>query len=669
MPQVINISDAEIQYAESILLPEGKHFNDERKEFIRNFATIDLQAVPGSGKTTALLAKLLILEKKMPFEDGSGILVLSHTNAAIDEIKEKLSSCCPKLFSYPNFIGTIQSFVDEFLAIPYFVQRFKKKPIRIDNEIFEEIADSYYRNMPNRSPAKIWIQRQREPESIMKYLFMDMEGNLKKGINGPQIFAHTSTAPTYTQLKNIKIKILKSGFLNYDDAYFLAEVYIHEFPKIISILQRRFAFVFVDEMQDMDIHQYNLLEKIFFIENSTSVIQRIGDKNQSIYNAANFVKAADIWQERPQVLRLSDSLRLSASISNVVSNLALYRGEGFTVNGINECTLKPHILVYTNDNLKEVIPFFARLVNGFRDLGLLPNYGKYPIKAIAWSTEWKTQEEIDDVNKIRLVDYYNKYSKIKVKAKNDYTNLKSYLLYYDKNKSTLESVRKSILNSILKILRIEKIVYEDDKYFTKKKLLDFIKEINPEEYENLKLNIYNWSIGLIRGDLEGVLAEIRTYIPTLCGLLSPNPLNGSLDFINNDTVATEVVEQESAETRPNIHSFNDVTVEITSVHSVKGQTHCATLYLETFFDRGYGNYESERLRNQFTSSQTVDETIASITTSHDKVKQSAKMAFVGFSRPTDLLCVAIHKDRFDAHLSTISVNDWEVIEVTPLVVS
>jgi superfamily I DNA/RNA helicase len=143
MPQGINISDEEIQYAERKLLPTGKTFDDERRIFIRNFNTIDLQAVPGSGKTTALLAKLLILERKLPFEDGSGILVLSHTNAAIDEIKVKIQKHCPKLFSYPNFIGTIQSFADEFLAVPYYVQKFNKKPNRIDHEIYNEKIKSF----------------------------------------------------------------------------------------------------------------------------------------------------------------------------------------------------------------------------------------------------------------------------------------------------------------------------------------------------------------------------------------------------------------------------------------------------------------------------------------------------------------------------------------------
>mgnify|MGYP006331805363 CR=1 FL=1 len=57
----IEITDKEIDYAEQILLPKDCHFDIERRNFIKDLSTLDLQAVPGSGKTTALLAKLLIL--------------------------------------------------------------------------------------------------------------------------------------------------------------------------------------------------------------------------------------------------------------------------------------------------------------------------------------------------------------------------------------------------------------------------------------------------------------------------------------------------------------------------------------------------------------------------------------------------------------------------------
>jgi superfamily I DNA/RNA helicase len=359
MPQGINISDEEIQYAERLLLPAGKTFDDEGRAFIRNFNTIDLQAVPGSGKTTALLAKLVILERKLPFADGSGILVLSHTNAAIDEIKEKIQKHCPRLFSYPNFIGTIQSFVDEFLAIPFYVHKCKKKPNRIDHEIYNEVATKRYNNLPN-SAAKTWLNNQHDPENLFKNFRFDIDLNLTNGMNGNIILRSNSNSVSYKTFKTIKQQILLSGVLNYDDAYFLAECYLKEIPHIKTILQKRFPFVFVDEMQDMDTHQYNLLENIFYDEgNGVSKIQRIGDKNQAIYNS---VKATDVWQDRADILRLNGSQRLSKPIADIVKKFALYSDATFDIVGKYECEIKPQILVFETAYIDYIIPCFAQFV-------------------------------------------------------------------------------------------------------------------------------------------------------------------------------------------------------------------------------------------------------------------------------------------------------------------
>lgn len=653
MPQEINITDEEIRYAEQLLLPEGKEFDDERKEFIRDFRTLDLQAVPGSGKTTALLAKLIVLERKLPFTDGSGILVLSHTNAAIDEIKEKIQKHCPKLFSYPNFIGTIQSFVDQFLAIPFYTSKYKKKPIRIDNEIYNEVAIRRYNNLPN-SAAKTWLTRQHDPENLFKNFRFDIDLNLTSGMNGSINLRSESNSQTYKTFKTIKLQILQSGILNYDDAYFLADVYLNKIPAVKTILQKRFSFVFVDEMQDMDTHQYNLLEKIFHDDgNSFSTIQRIGDKNQAIYNS---VKAADIWNDRELVLRLSGSQRLSKPIADVVKRFALYSDETFDIIGKKECDIKPHLLVFENAAIENVIPCFAKLVkeNGLSDSG-------NAIKVICWNTDWKEDDTSrQDTTKLRLEDYHKGFKKEKGKPKQDYDNLKSYLLYYEK-KQTLEPLRKNILNAFLKIFRLENIYTSDDRLYTKKKLIDFVRETNIEKYNELNLNLYNWSIGIIEEKTNEVCRKIREYVPTLLAIFD-KIISTSSDFINNGNVETPT---ENAEilTTTNHYKEDGLEIEITSVHAVKGQTHCATLYMESFYDRGYGNYESERLRNQFLGIQSVSETLSAVKTSHDRIKQSAKMAYVGFSRPTDLLCIAIHKDRFDSVLNTINRDDWEIITV------
>ncbi len=74
--------------------------------------------------------------------------------------KIKLLKYCPKLFSYPNFVGTIQSFVDVFLCIPHFLNRYNSKIHRIDDEIYEESH-----NMPKS--CKAFLGRRGDGDKIL----------------------------------------------------------------------------------------------------------------------------------------------------------------------------------------------------------------------------------------------------------------------------------------------------------------------------------------------------------------------------------------------------------------------------------------------------------------------------------------------------------------------
>jgi superfamily I DNA/RNA helicase len=142
---MIEISDMDIEYAEKIFLPEDCSFDPERRNVIKCMESKDIQACPGSGKTTTLLAKLAILAQRMPFEDNKGICVLTHTNVAIHEIKRKLGRKGDILFSYPNYFGTIQSFVDKYFAIPACILYYDSRPSKIDSDSYEfEIIRKYW---------------------------------------------------------------------------------------------------------------------------------------------------------------------------------------------------------------------------------------------------------------------------------------------------------------------------------------------------------------------------------------------------------------------------------------------------------------------------------------------------------------------------------------------
>lgn len=268
-----------------------------------------------------------------------------------------------------------------------------------------------------------------------------------------------------------------------------------------------------------------------------------------------------------------------------------------------------------------------------------------PVKAICWIAK------MDDNTKIRLGHYFPNFKKDIDKPKQDYTCLKDYLLYYDKSNKTIKPIQDNILNAFLKILRLENILNEE-RYFTKLQLFNYIKDRDFELFRSFRKQLYLWYMDIIKGEIDKVFEELKNYMNnTFIKIFDKDTLQKSSDFLNKENASVQVIEN----TQNNIYSEEDINIEITTVHSVKGQTHCATLYLESFYySDGGKSYESERLANAFLGSFITD--------GGKRVQQSLKMTYVGFSRPTNLLCVAIHKDRFNKYLSGIDRNDWEIIE-------
>ena len=132
----IQVQNDEIEIIEKLLLPEGARFPDDAKSVIKCWESTDVSACPGSGKTTVLLAKLKILADRMPLDNGEGVCVLSHTNVAVNEIKTRLSSCADKLLNYPNYVGTIQSFIDLYIVKPYLKRKTTATLQVVDDDVF-----------------------------------------------------------------------------------------------------------------------------------------------------------------------------------------------------------------------------------------------------------------------------------------------------------------------------------------------------------------------------------------------------------------------------------------------------------------------------------------------------------------------------------------------------
>ncbi|MCL2722225.1 MAG: UvrD-helicase domain-containing protein [Treponema sp.] len=626
----INITADDILYAESILKCS---FDKERRDFIKNLETIDLQAVPGSGKTTALLAKLLILDRYLPFNNGSGILVISHTNVAVDEIKGKIGKHCKNLFKYPNYVGTIQSFVDKFLCIPYYSNKNGVKPNRIDNEICDDYILKFL-NMSKNFGLISWLNRKHSPQNFLSNLEIDENKDLRIiGGTSESFELKDKTKATYKGLLNFVINRDKAGFVRYETAFSLAQKYIASNELCAALLQNRFKMVFVDEMQDMAQHQYTVLEKLFYNNGTAnSIFQRIGDNNQAIFeNDSN----NNHWVNRDRVLKIEGSHRLSSNVAGIVTKFAIAPIE---IKGNHSSTIKPHIIVYDDNSISSVIEEYAKLIKTFFASGAMINSTDNKYVAIGWR---KSNDK-----GITITSYFNNYQEQDLSNKKDFDTFNDYLFSADEMNEVVNvnKIRSRIINAFLKFLRNENILTNDSRYYTRTSFIEKIKSNGQNFEDSFNRNLFAWVCDIIKK--ESPLSKIRNFIETeLLQLFSEKT-----DIVNSDFFAIKQsnLQIELNGLKSNIFSYDGIDIEIGTVHSVKGKTNAATLYLETFYQ---GKYESERLKDSFSGKNFSDSNKA-----HSV--QASKMVYVGFSRPTHLLAVAIHKDRFNE--LSLQEKIWEV---------
>lgn len=652
----MEITEDDIKRAEILFFNGNGTFEDtngERYSFISNITeSIDVEACPGSGKTTCLLAKLYILSEKMNFEDGKGICVLTHTNVAIDEIKKRLGSKAERLFQYPNFFGTIQSFVDRYLAIPYYSLKNGRHPITIDSErATNRLFGTYSVNKcsgDNLNKVKIFLY---QPNGVANKLTIGRNESdqieLLKGVDGKKVeikapknqdWSTVSLEDLYQTLFRLKLSVLKdSAVLSFDDAYFYANEYLSNYPLIKNAIKERFGYVFIDEMQDTYTHQNEIINSIF---DENIIVQRIGDSNQAILNDSNSISA---W-EKSERFRISGSRRFSPQIAKILRTVALNGDEKLT--GSNQSSIQPHIISYEEGNEPKVLEAFSQLI---KELELDGQNQKYPIKAIGWVGKEKES--------LTIGNYFEDFSKAIKSTRVKYSNLAMALSICDG--TTPRFVRDTVLDCCIEILKISEITNTTsgrNRHYNRTSFLSLIKQNKPEVLMELNERISEWAPILIEGNSKGILIEIRNYLKDY--LFQPLGFAINADnFINSDEMT--IINENQLESNNTFNSSTEglehIKVKIDTVHAVKGETHLATLYLETYYQgKTCGEYLIEQLKGIPYSQPTNQK---------DSYKKSClKIAHVAMSRPTHLLAFALNKSIVRAHREGLEGNGWKIIE-------
>lgn len=641
MPPVnLNISETEAQAVTTRL---GLTLDAEKLKVLLEGTSCDVQAGPGSGKTTVLTAKLAILADKWPHSER-GICVLSHTNVARKEIERRLgkSANLRRLLSYPHFVGTFQSFVDQFLAIPY-MRREGLSVVAIDNERFGARAWGIFCKYPK---ARFGLQNRYKsaPEftrAIVESLHLEGAGlditHLQtgaKGFPGP-------TTMTGKALIDTKLATVSEGYFRFDDMFAYAEACLAKVPYITTALRHRFPWVFVDELQDTSASQDRIVEQLF--GTPASVLQRFGDKNQAIYDFDSDASLGLKLFGRRTVLPLNKTHRFGPSIAGLISNLTAVEPQ-VLVGADNRPALKHTIFVFPKTAIAKVVPAFADLV-----AQELPHthLDAQSVCVIGSRKNEPATAHKSDTLPVSLKDYWAKFTSpasLKLSSPDSF-----YGFVLNARKRCLEDAAVSeglniIIGGTLALLRR---VGGDNIPRTKSLLL---KELDAKEirhsFQELMWQFLNPATVLT--DKSWPL-----YIKKLCQVLAINKLSsdavefltwGSINPINSAKVENIY-----------LHGASQMPIRFDSIHAVKGETHTATLVVETYQQRRHD------LRDLLA-------TIAGKIPGHkltDAAHHNCKRIFVGMSRPSDLLCLAIRDEHFDTKLTPdLKAKGWAIVTLS-----
>jgi len=639
----ITISDEDINWAESVM-GQNIHFDQERINVIKNLDTVDVQAYPGSGKTTTLIAKLAILAKKWPYTNA-GICVLSHTNVAKEEIEDRLGNTEEggKLLSYPHFIGTFQAFFDKYVASPWL----KSKGFNInlvDKEIV--IEKRWYKLSWG---TQYYLQQHNKDEKICEY---------QGGIGD---IALKSNGKTKNEIIRAIEESQRNGDFTYEEMLLYAEQALINCHYFALGLQQRFPVIFIDEAQDTNSFQWNLLDKVFSERSTTQIRQRFGDSNQAIYNYIGDKGTNNNFPNANKLI-MNKSYRFDERIAVLANTVALNSEEMHGEN--NEFSeRKPQNTIFlfsaNADKTKQVIDEFAKLVlRTFSDADL-KQYDKYGCHAIGHVHE-KKNDTLPQYFPKGIFDYWPLYD-ANIGKKRE--NMRYIIDYFRKGEAEFNKGKELstkvafIAKGIIMFVNKGKI----DNFIpsTSNSLHSILLRLSEEDQIKFRGILKQLTFADITAndkwkDIQKILK--REIAPLFNVKLNGDTLKFSVwkDIKTENSNDTE----QKQEVPSNKYKYVDSTsgrhveIEFGSIHSVKGRTHLATIVLETFYSGFNMHAIMPFLQNMHPNRINK--------TNQDRLK----CQYVAMTRAKGLLCLAIPITSVDEEMrSSLQSLGWQIKEI------
>ena len=646
---------------------ENLSFDDEKRiDVLQAMRSIDVQACPGSGKTTLIAAKLILLAKKWPYRD-QGICVLSHTNVAKDEIIDRIKRSSTvesqRLLSYPHFIGTIQEFVGRHLALPFV----RSDGIKVKVVDTDECVQLMYSNLP--FGTRTYIDRKSRRSNVL----YDFDCSYEDGrfqFNVPT-FPNGSPSDSYRDLLDVRAKLISDGCFFYRDIFAFALAAVSENNSVPATIQKRFPLLFIDEMQDTQRFQDELLCLAFPLEDTGCIVQRFGDPDQAIFHGIGNEKPnASFNGKRRQDMdfvihssyridnRLSEMIKpLSINEVPIETELSNSRLETRSKAHISLGEFKHSVILFSAGMQNKVIERFAELVSKqFSNEAVQSD--EFSVKVVG-----AVGKEIDPTrDELKIGHYWQSYHKSKSKTQfKERTLIEAARYCQDLSNDDISGSYRLLFGCILRALRLAGICDENDRNFSRSSLRKrLIEKANWKYFQETIFMILNGTGLSDRTDWEGLCAVIKR----TCGINNPSQVvEDYLAFEEEQVMVPEMDEdqnlalEELSDNR--IRHRSGFEIQLSTIHGAKGETHDATLIVETKNHTCDLEVMLPYLVGELPSDDRPNSRLPEKPNWQRAFKPNSvfmRQLYVAASRPRHLLCIAMNQD----HISDEQVTEGGV---------
>lgn len=240
---------------------------EDQRGAVTEEGNLVLEACPGSGKTRALVAKLLRCVEELGASPRR-VACITYTNAAVHEIEERVRIYASEEAEMKVDVTTIHSFCLTNILAPF---HWRIPEYRDGFAVAAPDSDVYQQNVDQVADDYLL-----DPRSAREAL---ESANRKP--NGSPIVRPPLTAAAASDFWDA---LAGDGYIDFTNIVYRSYCLLREFPSVLRGLQAKFAWVLVDEFQDTSRLQVETLRLI--AEAAKTKFFLVGDVRQSIFGFA-----------------------------------------------------------------------------------------------------------------------------------------------------------------------------------------------------------------------------------------------------------------------------------------------------------------------------------------------------------------------------------------------